>query len=65
MKSKKTYEIKPLLISNLLISKIHNSRLKIFYRKKEIKLGASRLNPNLAQRLWEKSLQLIREAQTN
>ncbi len=42
-----------------------NSRLKIFYRKKEIKLGASRLDSNLAQKLWEKSLQLIYEAQTN
>ncbi len=42
-----------------------NNRLKIFYRKKEIILGASRLDSNLAQKLWEKSLQLIREAQTN
>ncbi len=42
-----------------------NNRLNIFYRKKEIKLGTSRLDSNLAQKLWEKSLQLIREAQTN
>ncbi len=42
-----------------------NNRLNIFYRKKEIKLGMSRLDSNLAQKLWEKSLQLIHEARTN
>ncbi|VVB90146.1 short chain dehydrogenase [uncultured archaeon] len=36
-----------------------DSRLKIFHRMKEIKLGASRLDSNLAQELWEKSFQLI------
>ncbi len=41
------------------------NRLKISYRMKEIKLGASRLDPNLAQKLWEESLQLIHEVQTN
>ncbi len=39
-----------------------NSRLNVFHRKKEIKLGASRLNSNLAQKLWKKSLQLIHDA---
>ncbi|VVB60512.1 short chain dehydrogenase [uncultured archaeon] len=36
-----------------------NSRLKIFHKMNEIKLGASRLDSNLAQKLWEKSLQII------
>jgi len=36
-----------------------NSQLKVFHRKKEIKLGASRLDSDLAQRLWSKSLGFI------
>lgn len=39
-----------------------NSRLNTLFRKKEIKLGASRLDSNLARILLEKSLQLIHEA---
>ncbi|TAL63587.1 MAG: SDR family NAD(P)-dependent oxidoreductase [Bacteroidetes bacterium] len=41
-----------------------NSRLKIFHRKKEIKLGASRLDSGLGQKLWEKSSQFMHEIQT-
>lgn len=41
-----------------------NSRLKIFHRKKEIKLGASRLDSGLSQKVWEKSFQFMHEIQT-
>ncbi|NJD01414.1 MAG: SDR family NAD(P)-dependent oxidoreductase [Ruminiclostridium sp.] len=42
-----------------------NNRLNVFHRDKEIKLGSSRLDSNLAQKLWEKSLQLICDVQIN
>lgn len=41
-----------------------NSRLKVFHQMKEIKLGASRLNLDLAQRLWSKSLGFIHKMRT-
>lgn len=41
------------------------SRLKIFHREKEIQLGSTRLDSGLAQKLWEKSLQLIHQDQIN
>lgn len=36
-----------------------NSHLKVFHQKKEIKLGVSRLDSDLAKKLWSKSLEFI------
>lgn len=41
-----------------------NSKLKIFHRMKEIKLGASRLDSDLAWKLWSKSLEFVYKIQT-